>query len=228
MPPPRVVQRATCAVFCEQRIANSRLREQHAVWSLSEAGPQIILRMVAVRKLVAKPQTQGEVVLELHGVLHKPRSHPHAEGNLGRRLGYLKHGRSALQEARERGEVHLTIASAQIGALKPFQPGSQGDRVNSFRDAKIVLIREYVVYVELVVSRVRSGTGRSNRGIALRAPNVDLSRRFSSDEWLYPCRRYGYRIKVAVPHARESGGEVVHRGRRKDMGIGKAENLGLF
>ena len=96
------------------------------------------------------------------------------------------------------------------------------------RDPKIVLVSEYVVYVELVVAGVRPGTGRSNNRISLCAPNVDLPRRFSKNEWLYPCGRYGYRIKVAEPHARESGGEVIHHGGRKDVRVRQAEDLGSF
>src|SRR5207244_8751775 len=179
------------AIFREQRIANSRLRQKHAIGSLNEAGGQVVLRMITVRKLVANSQTQGDVVLELHRVLHKPRSHPHSEGNQRRRLGYLTHCRSALQEACERGEVCLAISSAQVAALKPFQAASHGDGGSRSRDAKIVLLSDYVVYVGLVVSSVRPGTSRSNRGITLRTSNVDLPRRFSNDEWLYSCRRYG-------------------------------------
>src|SRR6266850_994119 len=155
--------------------------------------------MVAVRKLVTQPQTQSEVGPELHRVLYKPRSHPDAEWNRGRGRGHLEQRRFALQEAQQRGEVYLAISSAQVGALKPFQPASQGDRVDPLRDAKIVLVGEYVVHVELVVSGVWSGTGGGNDASALRAPNVDLSRRFSSDEWLYSRGRYGYGIKVAEP-----------------------------
>src|SRR5438093_1120347 len=100
--------------------------------------------------------------------------------------------------------------------------------MDPLRDAKIVLIGEYVVHIELVVSRVRSGTGWSDNGAALRAPNVDLPRRFSGHERLYPCRGYGYRIEVAEPHARESGSEVIHHSGRKDMGVRQAENLSSF
>src|SRR5439155_1463148 len=50
----------------------------------------------------------------------------------------------------------------------------------------------------------------------------------SDDERLYSRRRYGQRIKVAVPHAGESGGEVIHHGGRKNMGVRQAEKLGFF
>src|SRR5262249_26547726 len=56
-------------ILCEQRIANPRLREQNTVRSLSEAGGQVIVGMVAVRKLVTQSQTQSQVGPELHGVL---------------------------------------------------------------------------------------------------------------------------------------------------------------
>src|SRR5712692_1906040 len=61
-------------VRCEQRIANPRLAEQDPVWS----------------------QSEGEVGPELHGVLHKPGSHPNPEGNRRRRRGYLEQRRFAL------------------------------------------------------------------------------------------------------------------------------------
>src|SRR5712692_1251108 len=83
-------------VRCEQRIANPRLAEQDPVWSRSETGGQVIVGMIAVRKLVTQPQTQGEVGPELHCVLHKPGSHPNPEGNSWRRRGHLEQRRFGL------------------------------------------------------------------------------------------------------------------------------------
>ena len=140
--------------------------------------------MVAVRKLVTQPQAHGEVRPEFDRILYKPGSHPNPERNRRRGLRHLEQRRCTLQEGGQRGEVELPVRSAQVGTLEPFQPASQGNRVDSLRNAESVLICEYVVYVELVVSCVWSGTGRSNGRTALGAANIDLPHRFSGDERL--------------------------------------------
>src|SRR5207249_5784991 len=63
------------AVGCEQTFTNSRLSEQDAVGSLNEADSLVVIRMIAVRELVAQPQGQCESGRELHGILYKPGPH---------------------------------------------------------------------------------------------------------------------------------------------------------
>src|SRR5207245_5607320 len=176
-------------------ISVSRLAEQHSV-DLSEADRHVVIGVVAVRKFVAHSKTQGQVGPELHAVLHKPGAHPNPERNRRRRLGHLERGGPALHEAQQRGEVHLPISSTLPGALKPFQPASQGDRMDPLRNANGVLIGEDVIYIELVVAGVRSGTGGSHESGALRATDVDLSRRFSDGERSYSGSRDGEELKV--------------------------------
>src|SRR5689334_22059264 len=171
---------------------------------------------------MTKSDTKREVGPEPYGVLRKPSCHPDTERNRRRRLGHLEQRWFALQKAQQTGEVCLPIRSAQVVALKPFPPASQGNGVNPLRDAHVVLIGVDVVDIELVVSGIRSGTRRSNGGTALRASDVDLPWRFPNDERFDPCRRYGNGIEISEPHTRESCGETIDRAGRKDVDFRQA------